>query len=429
MKLKRNKIMNITIIMLMPIIMLITNACAPAKAHYKKQNFPVAVTTTETVNQYKIVDTGQEKYFDNFKSVTKPSTGQSFFGQDAYYKGNQPSYSDNKDGTITDNVTGLIWQKAYEVMSYEDSVEKVKTFNLANQTDWRIPTIKEAYSLIMFSGVDISSKEMSKVPSNAVPFINTDYFSFEYGSNGSRVIDTQILSSTIYRGTTMGGNQTVFGVNLADGRIKGYPLIDPRSRSGKKYTVRFVRGNTEYGKNNFKDNQDGTVSDLATNLIWQKSDSLKSMSWKAALAWAQQKNSENFLGYNDWRLPNAKELQSIVDYSRSLQETNSGAINPVFEISRIKDEGGKTNYPFYWSSTTHINTKGGNAAVYVCFGEALGYFKRPFSPEVPKLDDVHGAGAQRSEWKTGNPADYPYGFGPQGDVVRINHYMRLVRNR
>lgn len=42
--------------------------------------------------------------------------------------------------------------------------------------------------------------------------------------------------------------------------------------------------------------------------------------------------------------------------------------------------------------------------------------------------DVHGAGAQRSDLKVGNPDDYPYGFGPQGDVIRIYNYVRLVRN-
>ena len=44
------------------------------------------------------------------------------------------------------------------------------------------------------------------------------------------------------------------------------------------------------------------------------------------------------------------------------------------------------------------------------------------------LMDVHGAGAQRSDPKTGNAGDYPQGHGPQGDVVRINNYVRCVRN-
>ncbi len=37
------------------------------------------------------------------------------------------------------------------------------------------------------------------------------------------------------------------------------------------------------------------------------------------------------------------------------------------------------------------------------------------------------AGAQRSDPKASNPADFPRGRGPQGDVVRINNFVRLVR--
>jgi hypothetical protein len=45
-----------------------------------------------------------------------------------------------------------------------------------------------------------------------------------------------------------------------------------------------------------------------------------------------------------------------------------------------------------------------------------------------QLLDVHGAGSQRSDFKTGDPTDYPYGHGPQGDVIRIYNYVRPVRD-
>jgi hypothetical protein len=48
-------------------------------------------------------------------------------------------------------------------------------------------------------------------------------------------------------------------------------------------------------------------------------------------------------------------------------------------------------------------------------------------PSVAGWLDVHGAGAQRSDPKVGNPADYPQGHGPQGDAIRIYNYVRLVR--
>jgi hypothetical protein len=88
------------------------------------------------------------------------------------------------------------------------------------------------------------------------------------------------------------------------------------------------------------------------------------------------------------------------------------------------------NYPFYWTSTTHANWSNspGRAAAYVVFGEALGYMEQPPNSGNYVLQDVHGAGAQRSDPKSGDPADWPHGHGPQGDVIRIYNYVRLVRD-
>jgi hypothetical protein len=146
------------------------------------------------------------------------------------------------------------------------------------------------------------------------------------------------------------------------------------------------------------------------------------MDWEDALAWVQQKNAEQYLGYSDWRLPNAKELQSIVDYTRSPDTTDSAAIDPLFTVSEIVNEAGEKDYPFYWTGTTHARSDGnGTNAVYVCFGRSLGFMNGQWL-------DVHGAGAQRSDPKTGNPDDYPSYFGPQGDVSRLFNYVRCVRD-
>lgn len=369
---------------------------------------------------YPIVDTGQNLCFGEWDEIDPPSAGSPYYGQDAQNKGNQPSYKDNGDGTISDLVTGLMWVKARgEQFSWDDAVSGAAKCTVGGYNDWRMPTIKETYSLIDFNGMSRKTAE------DSVPYINTKYFDFEYAdtSIGRRLIDCQDWTSTEYVGKTMKGDAVVFGVNFADGRIKGYPKHKPGMPT-EKY-VRYVRGNPSYGINIFKDNQNGTITDKATGLMWTKSDSGSGLNWEKALAWVETKNSEKYLGYTDWRLPNAKELQSIVDYSRSPSTTNSAAIDPIFECTSIKDEGGKTNYPFYWSSTTHIENR---FAVYVAFGEALGYMQFPKGTGPFQLMDVHGAGAQRSDPKDGDPADYPYGKGPQGDVIRIFNYIRLVRD-
>ena len=367
-------------------------------------------------NTYPIVDTKTTAYYSDVNVISKPSKGDDFYGQDANYMGNEPSYTSNGDGTVTDNVTGLTWEKDMGTkMTFKEAFQKAQDSDLGGHSDWRVPTIKELYSLILFTG---------KVKGAAAidMFIDTDYFTQPLGNTaiGEREIDAQTWSSTEYVGRTMKNDETVFGVNFVDGRIKGYPKYKPRTGDENKMYFRMVRGNVEYGENNFIDNGDGTVSDLATGLMWQKTDDGKNRDWEESLAYAE--NIE--LGtHSDWRLPNAKELQSIVDYSRSPQTTNSPAINPVFETTEIKDpEGNAGQYPFFWTSTTHLD--GANpyaSAVYVAFGEGQGKMRGT-------LMDVHGAGCQRSDPKSGDINEYPQFFGPQGDVRYVYNFVRCVRD-
>ena len=366
---------------------------------------------------YPIVGTGQMQCYDNFHVIAPPQPGPAFYGQDAQHPGRAPVYRDNGDGTVSDLVSGLMWVKARgEKMSWDDAMAGAKTCRVGGHDDWRAPTIKELYSLIQFTG-----KCMGETGSK--PFLDTNYFDFVYGdpTRGERTIDCQDWSATEYVGTTMNNQPTVFGVNFADGRIKGYPKFDPRLRGPHKLFVRYVRGNPAYGKNDFHDNGDGTISDRATGLMWAKADSGAGMNWPQALAWVQQLNATNYLGHRDWRLPNAKELQSLVDYSRV------PAIAPVFQISRLPDG----EYPFFWTSTTHLDgppDRQGSAAVYVCFGRALGWMQFPPGRGEFQLLDVHGAGAQRSDPKSGDPKNFPHGRGPQGDVIRIYNFVRCVRD-
>jgi hypothetical protein len=380
---------------------------------------------------YPIVDTGQATCYDALAAITCPAAGEAFRGQDAQYAGNAPSYALSSDGlTVYDNVTGLTWQRSPdtdrdgdidaddkftwpEVQTYPDALN-AESFGGYN--DWRLPTIKELYSLIDFRGDDPSACPTEADCPNLQPFIDTDYFDFAYGdtSAGERVIDSQYASSTLYISTADG--EPLFGVNFADGRIKGYWW---NRGTMKTFLVMCVRGNTDYGVNNFVDNGDGTITDLATGLMWMQSDSGSGTLWEDALAYAE---NSTCAGHNDWRLPNAKELQSILDYTRSPDTTASAAIDPLFNVTSIVNEEGNTDYPYYWASTTHVGYPDhGDAAAYVAFGRGLGYMNGQWQ-------DVHGAGCQRSDPKTGDPADYPTGHGPQGDAIRIYNYVRSVRN-
>jgi hypothetical protein len=384
---------------------------------------------------YKIAPTAQTKCYSSADGTETACTGR---GYDADYGSVTPSYTDSTD-TITDNITGLMWTKSTDLdhdgnttdaddkLSYSDALVYCSDLSLSGYTDWRLPDIKTLYSLILFTGEDPSSYTGTDT-SGLETFLYSG-FSRAFGdtSAGERIIDGQYASSTKYVHTTMNGDETMFGVNFVDGRIKGYPLT--MGGSDKLFYVLCVRGGTAYGVNSFTDNNDQTVTDQATGLMWQKSDT-HSDNFEDAVSGCE---SASTAGYTDWRLPDVKELHSISDYTRSPDTTSSPAINSVFSSESFTNEKGETDWGYTWSSTTHADYSGkGLQGAYVSFGRALGYMNG-------SVLDVHGAGAQRSNSKSseadagaqtataydGSPFYYK---GPQGDILRIDNMYRCVRD-
>jgi hypothetical protein len=368
---------------------------------------------------YEIVGTGTTDFYSDAAVITEPQAGEAYYGQDAHYQKNMPSYTDNGDGTVTDNITDLMWQQDMgEKISWHTAFTKADTLSLGGYDDWRFPTIKELYSLIDYNGHSGGETAIIK-------FIDTVNFNQPIGNTslGEREIDAQTWSATKYVGLTMNKDSTIFGVNFIDGRIKGYPQYDPMGGSENTMYSRMVRGGDGYGKNMYKDNGDGTITDSATGLMWQTADDGIKKDWEGSLSYAE--NLE-FASCSDWRLPSVKELQSIVDYSRAPSITNSAAIDPLFACTEIDDpDGNSGHYGIYWSATTHLdgNVPESNGC-YVAFGEAQG---KMTTPQGTNLMDVHGAGAQRSDPKSGDSTSYPEYFGPQGDVRYVYNFVRCVR--
>ena len=397
-----------------------TSTVAPASS---------ASTITTSSSSYNIVDTSQTTCYNSSGSAVSCTSA----GQDSSYTRNSASFTSSSD-VVTDNITSLMWQYSADINSdstinasdkrtQSDAITYCDNLSLGGYSDWRLPDIKTLYSLMDFRGLD--PNVMSTDTSSLTPFIDRNYFDFAYGdtSSGERIIDSQWATTSTYVSTVMGGQNAMFGLNLADGRIKGYPT------SSKTFYVKCVRNNTNYGKNNYTDNGDDTISDSATNLMWQKNDYSTAMLWDNAITTCENATTA---GYTNWRLPNAKELHSIVDYSRSPDTSSSPAINAIFNSTSFTNENSQTDWGSYWSSTTHLKSNGsGDYAVYVAFGRAMGYMSGSWL-------DVHGAGAQRSDPKTSldtSSLDSSYTLvggvithGPQGDVIRSNNYVRCVRD-
>ncbi len=392
----------------------------------------ILTNTQPAAGLYPVVDTAQTNFYNASTTISAPATNAAFYGQDGQYAGRQPSYSINPDGlTVYDNVTGLTWTQSHDwdwdgsldaddKMTQAAAVAFAATLNTSNYggySDWRLPSIKELYSLMNFNGTDPDPTATDS--SGLTPFIDDTVFTIGYGdiSAGDRIIDSQFAVTTIYVDYVMVNQEAMFGLNLVDGRIKGYPTL-----TGKTYYAYYCRGNTAYGVNSFQDNSNGTVSDLATGLMWAQADSGTGMDWETALNYAE---TNTLAGHTDWRLPNAKELQSLLDYTRSPSTTGSAAIDPVFSATQITNMANEVDFPWYWSGTTHLKYTGSAASgVYVCFGRGTGSMDSGVT-----IIDVHGAGCQRADPKSGNAGDYPNaGNGPQGDVQRLFNHVRLVRD-
>jgi len=84
----------------------------------------------------------------------------------------------------------------------------------------------------------------------------------------------------------------------------------------------------EYISNKYYDNNDNTITDNATGLMWQQAGSNEELLYKDAKMYVNRLNSENFACYNDWRFPTIDELISLLELDAG---ENSLNINPIFD--------------------------------------------------------------------------------------------------
>ncbi len=250
-----------------------------------------------------------------------PDTGQfsSFtntFGEDHDYMINTPYFIVNNIYTVTDTITGLMWERNDGgEMRFESAITYCDTLTLDGYTDWRLPTAEEAYSIL-----------------------NQQY-------------NNPALDMTVFRVTTaeywwtseLQANDTskVWSTN-AGGGIGNHRKTETISAGGiKRFHARAVRDihPVVTVPTHFNDNGDGTITDLLTELVWQKIPYGDSITWEQALIYA---DTLTISGQNDWRLPNIKELQSINDETR----VNPSLDNNIFQVV------GATKY---WSSTSLPN--------------------------------------------------------------------------
>lgn len=277
---------------------------------------PVVTTTTTYAN----VNNRITAYPPELSSLLRiPDTGQTNFsgvasGQDADYIICPPSFQDHGDGTVTDRVTGLMWQKTDAgECTWDLAVSNATSVVAGGYTDWRLPTPTELFSMLDHrTNPALNALCFPENPAGAAGYWWTTDI---YGTN----------SALVWCANSGGG-------------------IGPKSKMQAATHARYVRGGKPSNGHNYCNNGDGTVTDLDTGLMWQQVPS-SAATWGTALT-----NAENLglAGFADWRLPNIKELQTLTDYTLANATASASAKACV---NRVLFPMNTTPATAYWSST------------------------------------------------------------------------------
>lgn len=88
----------------------------------------------------------------------------------------------------------------------------------------------------------------------------------------------------------------------------------------------------------FRDNGDGTVTDLERNLMWGQTDNFGDVSWQQAERWIRFTFPDTIPArYDDWRMPTLEELQSLYvdDSAYDGYETDCGQVVRIIPAIRL----------------------------------------------------------------------------------------------
>jgi hypothetical protein len=268
--------------------------------------------------------------------TTFPDTGQTTVfraGDDGtYFSGCQPSYTDNGDGTVTDNCTGLLWEQSVnpQALTWPRAIDYCEALTVAGHSDWRLPNIRELASIIDYGTFYPAMNTAFQFPdyawdswsgtSGATDSATAWYITF--GEGGAREQD----KATAKRAHCVVG----VSVTLPDTRssLEAYPGDDTYYNSGCQPS--------------YTDNGDGTVNDNCTGLMWETADSFEY--WTSGI---DRCTGLVLGGHSDWRLPNIRELTSIIDYGRA-----NPPLDPIFVAPSQYD---------MWSSSSRLADSGGSA--------------------------------------------------------------------
>ena len=226
------------------------------------------------------------------------------------------------NGVTLDKVTGLEWQQEYSSSDFTYPSARINclALELDGKTDWRLPAVKELLSIVNFG--------------TSNPAINDAGF--------------PATEPLLYWATT--------DINTNANKRWGVGFGLGSSESADETSSHKARCVRSTGSNSlvqlFKDTGYGSVTDLANGLIWQQQDDNVQRNHSDAMTYCQ---NLVLTGSNNWRLPEVKELVSIVDFR---------AYIPVIDEQLFP----ATNSAFYWTATSGADNPASAWAINFSFG-------------------------------------------------------------
>ena len=280
--------------------------------------------------------TGQKRCWDAEGNEIRPKGT----GQDGEYQAGRTiparRFKDNKDGTVTDNLTGLTWLKnanAYGEVTQAQARAHAKELadgehglkDKSKAGDWRLPNINELQSLLSFD----NSSGMA-LPSNH-RFTNAEVANYW---SCTSVVAAEALGW--YTAMAVGPPVFDLKINLMrmwpvrgegnipqTGQTKCYSdfgQVIPCDNTGQDAEI---KAGVSHPDPRFTDNRDGTVTDHLTGLIWLKNgDPFGSRNWQQGLTACNSLASGSHgltdgSAAGDWRMPNVNELMSLIHYNHA----------------------------------------------------------------------------------------------------------------
>jgi len=305
---------------------------------------------TAPSSAFLLPDTDQRKCYQAVDPYAEIPCGGT--GQDGAFIQNPLSYTDNGDGTVTDNNTGLVWEKfddwtpynwfqasgTYDAILNQESTDACGSLDLGGATDWRLPSKKELFSIV--DAAPYPGRTINPVFTNTVASGYWSSTSFPWPSSSFPISTSNAWVVNFHRGDVY-----YFGKNV-------------------ELYVRCVRGGDTSGPILIA-NGDGTVTDRRTGLIWQQGEP-GGKPWGEALSYCEELDLG---GSTSWRLPNHKELESLTDDTLWNPSIDTSEFPDIFFASHFwssTSEAARTDYA--WSVSFYegdVNSFGKHYALYV----------------------------------------------------------------